>query len=63
MLITSIRLGGIVVKTFVYQSMDPGSNPGKAKFFFFFFFLNAKISRRIYASLVCKGLKMDILGM
>ena len=57
MLITAIRLGGLVVKTLVYQPMDPGSNPGVGKFFFFFFQKNAKISRRIYASLACKGLK------
>ena len=35
MLIIAIRLGGLVVKTFVYQPMDPGSNPGVGKFFFF----------------------------
>ena len=55
MLIIAIRLGGLVVKTFVYQPMDPGSNPGEGKFFFFFQ-KNAKISRRIYVSLACKGL-------
>ena len=54
MLITAIRLGGLVVKTFVYQPMDLGSNPGKGNFFFFQ--KNAKIYRRIYASLACKGL-------
>ena len=46
-----------MVKTFVYQSMDPGLNPGEGKFFFFFS-KNAKISRRIYASLACKGLTL-----
>ena len=62
MLITAMRLGGLVVKTLVYQSMDPGSNPGVGKFFFFFFFFkkNAKISRRIYASLACKGIYIYI---
>ena len=35
MLITAIRLGGLVVKTVVYQPMDPGSNPGEGNFFFF----------------------------
>ena len=57
MLITAIRLGGLVVKTFVYQPTDPGSNPGKGNFFFQ---KNAKLSRRIYASLPCKGLKSSI---
>ena len=52
----AIRLGGLVVKTFVYQPMHPGSNPGEGNFFFFK--KNAKISRHIYASLACKGLKV-----
>ena len=50
MLTTAIRLGGLVVKIFVYQPMDP------ANFILFFFQKNAKISRRIYALLACKGL-------
>ena len=58
MLITAIRLGGLAVKTFVYQPMDPGLNPGKGKFFLLFFQKNAKISQRIYASMACKGLIM-----
>ena len=35
MLTTAVRLGGLVVKTLVYQSMDPGLNPGVGKIFFF----------------------------
>ena len=34
MLITAIRLGGLVVKTLVYQPMDPGSILAEANFFF-----------------------------
>ena len=45
------------VKTFVYQPMDPGSNPSQGKFFFFQ--INTKLSRCIYASLACKGLKLN----
>ena len=56
MLITALRLVGLVVKTFVYQPMDPGSNPSQGNFFFFQ--INTKLSRRIYASLACKGLKL-----
>ena len=52
--ITAIKLGGLVVKTFVYQPMDLGLTPGEGKFFKKK--KNAKISRRIYASLACKGL-------
>ena len=35
MLISAIGLGGLVVKTLVYQPMDRGSNPDEGKFFFF----------------------------
>ena len=35
MLITAIRLGGLVVKTLVFQPMDPELNPGVGKNFFF----------------------------
>ena len=48
-----------MVKTLVYQSMDPGLNPGVGKNFFFQ--KNAKISRCIYASLACKGLIVNTL--
>ena len=54
--ITAIRLGGLVVKTFVYQPMYLGLNHGEGKFFFQK--KNSKISRRIYAWLVCKGLRI-----
>ena len=57
MLITAIRLGGLEVKTLYYQPMDPRSSPGEGKKMFFFFHKkNAKIYRRIYASMACKGL-------
>ena len=59
MLITAIRLGGLEVKTLFYQPMDPGSSPGEGKKNSFFFpKKNAKIYRRIYASMACKGLNL-----
>ena len=63
MLIIAIRLGGLEVKTLFYQPMNPGSSPGegKRKFFFFFPKKNAKIYRRIYASMACKGLNNRLL--
>ena len=36
LIIKAIRLGSLVVKTFVYQPMDRGSNPEEGKKFFFF---------------------------